>query len=72
LARHGLEPEGLEVRAAFHMAGDRPPRVAGVRLTVKAPESLPAERRAALLAVVSHCTVHNTLTQPPTVVIDVA
>jgi uncharacterized OsmC-like protein len=72
LTRHGLDPEGLEVQVAFQMAADRPPRVAGVQLIVKAPDSLPAERRAALLAVVSHCTVHNTLTQPPTVAIDVA
>jgi hypothetical protein len=46
--------------------------VACIQLTVKAPDRLPAERRAALLAVVSHRTVHNTLAQPPTVAIDVA
>lgn len=72
LMRHSLEPEGLAVRVAFQMAADRPPRVSGIQLTVEAPASLPAERRAALLAVVSHCTVHNTLTQPPRIAIDVA
>jgi uncharacterized OsmC-like protein len=72
LTRHGLEPDGLAVRVAFQLASDRPPRVAGIQLTVNAPASLTAERRAALLAVVSHCTVHNSLTQPPTIAIDVA
>jgi uncharacterized OsmC-like protein len=53
------------------MAADRPARVATIRLTVRVPADLPAERRPALAAVVSHCTVHNSLTTPPGVTIDV-
>jgi putative redox protein len=34
------------------------------------PAGLPPERWAALRAVASHCTVHNTLTSPPSVIID--
>jgi putative redox protein len=34
-----------------------------LRLTL--PREFPSERTAALLAVVEHCTVHNTLMQPP-------
>lgn len=52
------------------MAADRPARVAEVRLSLRVPEDLPEARRPALLAVASHCTVHNTLTSPPTVTID--
>jgi hypothetical protein len=52
------------------MAADRPARVATVRLTVRVPAELPAERRPALAAVVSRCTVHNSLTTPPAVTID--
>jgi putative redox protein len=33
---------------------------------------LPAERSAALHAVVSHCTIHNSLLRPPDVRIEVA
>jgi putative redox protein len=36
------------------------------------PGGIPAERRAALLAVASHCTVHNTLRQQPGIAIDLA
>ena len=36
------------------------------------PDGLPAERRDALLAVASHCTVHNTLELPPDVRITLA
>ena len=70
LTRHGYGRDGLAVSAGFDMASDRPARVSGIRLTVRAPADLPADRRPALHAVVSHCTVHNSLTSPPSVAID--
>jgi len=69
LHRHGLERTGLRVRTEFTMATDRPARIDTVHVTVLPPPGLPEQRRAALLAVASHCTVHNTLRQPPEVVI---
>ncbi|MEV7144131.1 OsmC family protein [Streptomyces tauricus] len=65
LTRHGLHRTGLRVRAEFAMAEDRPARVASVRLVITPPSGLSRQRHAALLAVASHCTVHNTLHQPP-------
>ncbi|MEV4045053.1 OsmC family protein [Streptomyces sp. NPDC049744] len=70
LDRHGAGREGFSVRAEFQMADDRPPRVASLNLTVTAP-TLQAEKQAALRAVVSHCTVTNTLAQAPEVVLAV-
>jgi putative redox protein len=70
LTRHGYGRDGLAVSAGFDMSTDRPARVSGIRLTVRAPADLPADRRPALRAVVSHCTVHNSLTFPPSVAID--
>ena len=70
LTRHGYDRDGLAVSAGFEMASDRPARVSRIRLTVRAPADLPAARRPALRAVVSHCTVHNSLTSPPSVAID--
>jgi uncharacterized OsmC-like protein len=72
LTRHGFNRDGLGVSLGFDMADDRPARVAVVRLTVRVPADVPAERRAALQAVVSHCTVHNSLTTPPDVTIHLA
>jgi uncharacterized OsmC-like protein len=69
LTRHGFSRDGLGVSVDFDMAGDRPARVTVVRLTVRVPADLPTERRPALQAVVSHCTVHNSLTTPPDVTI---
>ncbi|GLX52621.1 hypothetical protein Shyhy01_55710 [Streptomyces hygroscopicus subsp. hygroscopicus] len=72
LHRHGLPRSGLRVRAQYAMASDRPARVASLRIVIVAPPELPEERRAGLLAVASHCTVHNTLKQPPEVGIELA
>ncbi|MFF3615292.1 OsmC family protein [Streptomyces sp. NPDC002580] len=67
LHRHGLDRSGLCVRTEFTMAADRPARVDTIRVAVLPPAGLTEQRRAALLAVASHCTVHNTLHQPPSV-----
>ena len=72
LARHGLPRDGLYVRAEYELAADRPARVAAIRVAVRVPDGVPAERRAGLLAVASHCTVHNTLANGPAVEVDLA
>ena len=71
LDRHGVSRRGLAVSASFTMAADRPARVASMALTVTAP-ALPEHRRAAFLAVVRRCTVHNTLHQTPDIIITLA
>jgi uncharacterized OsmC-like protein len=70
LTRHGYSREGLAVSVGYDMATDRPARVRGVRLRVHVPDGVPPQRWAALRAVVSHCTVHNSLAVPPSVTID--
>lgn len=70
LTRHGYSRDGLAVSADFDVASDHPARVSVIRLTVRVPTDLPAGRRPALRAVVSHCTVHNSLIAPPSVAID--
>ncbi|MDN3029184.1 OsmC family protein [Streptomyces sp. S.PB5] len=65
LRRHGLPRRGLRVRTEFTMASERPARVATVRLVIIPPPALSAQRHAALLAVASHCTIHNSLRTPP-------
>jgi uncharacterized OsmC-like protein len=66
LRRHSLPVEGLEVRCQFAMdpgaAG-----VASVQLDVVVPSFLNDTHRRALLAVVDHCTVHNSIRQEPEV-----
>jgi uncharacterized OsmC-like protein len=72
LARHGLNRDGLHVTAAFTTATDRPARIGTVRLVLRLPGGVPPSRQAALLAVASHCTVHNTLRQAPDIAIELS
>src|SRR5512132_299109 len=72
LARHHLDPGGLRVEAAFTMSPDRPARVDTITLRLLLPQPLEENRRQALLAVVEHCTVHNSLRTPPQVRITLA
>jgi len=64
LDRHDLPTDGLAVEADFRM-GSRPARVARIEVRLTIPAGVPAERREALLAVASHCTVHNSLMTTP-------
>jgi putative redox protein len=72
LARHDLEATGLRVETAFTMSPDRPARVATITLRLLLPQPLEDNRRRALLAVVDHCTVHNSLRIPPEVRVTLA
>jgi uncharacterized OsmC-like protein len=71
LARHDLPTEGLSVTADFAVDA-RPARVSDVSLHIRVPDGVPEERRAGLLAVARHCTIHNSLQQPPQVSIELA
>ena len=71
LTRHGFDRDGLSVRAEFTMATDRPARVATIRVAAHPPAGFPAGRSAALTAVASHCTVHNTLLHQPEITVSV-
>lgn len=71
LRRHELPTAGLAVDADFELAS-RPARVSGIRLRVSVPDGVPAERREALLAVASHCTVHNSLVSVPEIEVSLA
>ena len=70
LSRHGLDTTGLAVHAAYSLA-EGPARVASVDVQLMVPPGVPESRRKALLAVASHCTVHNTLSDPPAISISV-
>ena len=69
LTRHGISRDGLHVSAEFDLAA-HPARVGAVRLRIGVPSGFPAARASGLLAVASHCTVHNTLEHPPAVDIE--
>jgi putative redox protein len=71
LARHQLPTAGLSATADYEL-GSRPGRVTSIRVDLRLPHGIPAERLDALLAVASHCTVHNSLVAQPEVTIALA
>jgi uncharacterized OsmC-like protein len=71
LVRHRLPTDGLAVHAVYEL-GSRPARVSAVDLELRLPEGVPESRREPLLAVASHCTVHNTIASAPDIVVRLA
>ena len=68
-ARRGLGPEGAgpSVRCSWRMSETPPWRVVAIRIDVLLPAGTSDARVAAVRRAVTHCTVHNTLNQPPVV-----
>jgi putative redox protein len=71
LARHGLATNGLRAEAAYDFASG-PTRVGGITVRLQVPAGVPKDKWPALLAVASHCTVHNTFKVPPAINIELA
>ena len=67
LERHGIERQGLSIACEWEMANDRPNRVGRVDISVGLPSDFPAVHHDRLMAVVEHCTVHNSMVQMPEV-----
>lgn len=70
MRRHDIPADGLGVVCDFTMSEDRPARVNEIDVWLELPAGFPASRRAALMRVVEHCTVHNSITNPPVIRID--
>ena len=71
LRRHKLDATGLVVETSYRM-GTKPARVAAVDISIQLPHKIPDQRRDGLLAVASHCTVHNSITTAPEIGITLA
>ncbi|MFH0965076.1 MAG: OsmC family protein [Planctomycetota bacterium] len=65
-----LPYEGFTIDAAYSKA-ENPDRIGSIAIDVNLPEELPEARKKALIRVAEHCTVHNTLRQPPEVSIEI-
>lgn len=70
LDRHGIASEGLTVACEWEMAEDRPNRVGRIKIQLGLPAAFPPRHHDRLMAVVDHCTVHNSMLQMPEVSIE--
>ena len=69
LVRHEISGEGLKVQARGELVKG-PAHLDNIVVSVTFPMGLPEDKRAALLAVASHCTVHNTLAVGPNIKVE--
>ena len=67
LDRHGIERDGFSVACEWEMANERPNRVGRIDIDLELPSGFPSKHRERLMAVVEHCTVHNSMLQMPEV-----
>lgn len=70
LKAHHLPTKGLSIRTTAEKAKD-PVRIDDIRIEVEYPEHVEERHRAGLLAAVDKCLIHNTLTHPPRISVEV-
>jgi len=67
LARRGFTTESVKASCRYRISPERPARVESIEVALNLPGGLSDEVRAAALRAAEHCTVHNSLAQPPEV-----
>lgn len=70
LRQHDQPYQGLQVECDWAMRAGEPARVSRVDVRVVTPAPVPADLADPLRAAIEHCTVHNSLRQPPAVTIE--
>jgi uncharacterized OsmC-like protein len=70
LARHGIEDGELSVACDYTWASDHS-RVEAVTLRIESARGIPEDLRPALVRVLEHCTVHESLRTPLTVTFEI-
>ena len=69
LQRRGVSVKGLEVSSTWETT-ESPHRVGRMFVSIKLPAGLSDPQRRALMKTARACTVHNTLSHPPEIAID--
>ena len=67
--RHQISREGLAVHADWNLA-ENPHRVGRIEIAIHIPHRIPADLKERLLKVAHGCTVHQSLTVPSNVTIE--
>jgi len=65
---HGTGDVGVSLTMEL---ADQPKRISGIVVDVELPDGVPASRREAVRRVAEQCVIHETLTRPPTVDVDI-
>jgi len=66
----GCPTGAIELYLTYQLA-DRPKRIENIVVDLELPDAFPPERLAAVRKVVRSCPVHNTLTNPPKIDLEI-
>ena len=69
--RHDIDLEGMRIALDWQMA-DSPHRIGAIDVAVSIPKHVPSDQQKTLDRVAHSCLIHNTLTHPPTISLDLA
>jgi len=67
--KHGIPIEGMKMEVEWSKEAS-PSRISAMTVKIIIPRGVPEEKRAGILSVAGRCMVHNTLTTPPEVRIE--
>ncbi len=68
---HGYELEGLRVELDWKLA-DKPHRIGEIGIRLSLPDAIPEAERPVFERVAHACLIHNTLTHPPKIGMNIA
>jgi len=69
--RHDIDLEGMSIDLDWEIAED-PHRIGAIGIEVSIPKHLPPQQAKTLERVAHSCLIHNTLTHPPTISLELA
>jgi uncharacterized OsmC-like protein len=67
---HGYTDGDVGVTLTLELTND-PKRVSGIVINVELPKGIPEDKRDVVRGIAERCTIHETLTHPPQVDIDI-
>jgi len=65
LSRRGVAIDAVRAHCEYEITHEAPARVAWISVSLELPPGLSEDVRAAALRAADHCTVHNSLSEPP-------
>jgi len=67
---HGLAYEGMEISLVSEAAADPPRRIGSISVRLEMPAPVPEALKPGLLSTAQRCLIHNTLTHPPKITVE--
>lgn len=67
---HGLAYEGMGIEVVSETAAAPPRRIGSIKMRLQMPAAVPERFQAGLLSTAQRCYIHNTLSHPPEIQVE--